>query len=177
MNVTIRNAIPEDVRGIQEVFHETWLNTYPNKELGITVDDIEENFKNAYTEETLNTFADKIKNLPPHVKFLVAVDQKKVIGLCRVSIKEEYNQLNAIYILPEYQGNGIGNKLWEECVKYLNKDKKTIVQVATYNSNAIKFYEKLGFKDNGKRFTEERHRMSISKVLMPEMEMVKDVKN
>lgn len=169
--IIIREALPEDVNEIQDVFYKTWLLTYPNQDLGITTQDIDELFKNSYDKETLNNFADKIRSLPSHVKFFVAVMDDKVIGLCRIFLKEEHNQLNAIYILPEYQGRGIGSILWGEAQKMLDINKKTIVQVATYNINAIKFYEKLGFKDNGKRFTEERHRMPISKVLIPEMEM------
>ncbi len=81
-----------------------------------------------------------------------------------------------LYILPEYQGKGVGKMFWGECVKYFDNNKKIIVQVATYNTGAIKFYEKLGFKDNGKRFSEERLRMPISRVLIPEMEMEVNIK-
>jgi ribosomal protein S18 acetylase RimI-like enzyme len=171
MNIIIREARPEDVRDIQNVYHETWLDTYPSEEVGVIVEDIEENFKNAYSKETLDNIANKIRTLPVTAKFLIAVVNDKVVGLCRISIKEEFNQLNAIYVLPAYQGMGIGLKFWDESMIFFDKNKRIIVQVATYNSRAIKFYEKLGFRDNGKRFTEERHRMPISKVLIPELEM------
>lgn len=45
------------------------------------------------------------------------------------------------------------------------------VEVATYNTNAIEFYKRLGFEDTGKRFSNERLKMKSSAVL-PEMEMV-----
>ncbi len=163
--------MPEDARSIQEVFYKTWLLTYPNKETGITKEDVEEHFKDAFTEEKLKIVSDKIKDLPENAKVFVAKIDNKIIGVCRIFIKEDFNQLQAIYVLPEFQGKGVGRLFWLECSKYFNKNKKTIVQVATYNINAIKFYESLGFKDNGKRFSEERHRMPISKALIPEMEM------
>lgn len=61
---------------------------------------------------------------------------------------------------------------WEKCLSFLDKNKETIVQVATYNEKAISFYKKLGFVDTGKRFTEERFVMPISGSKIPEMEMV-----
>jgi ribosomal protein S18 acetylase RimI-like enzyme len=75
-----------------------------------------------------------------------------------------------IYVLPEYQGKGIGKLLWNELSKYLDINKETFVEVATYNENAIKFYEKLGFVDTNKRFTDERFRMRSGGII-PQMEM------
>ena len=85
-------------------------------------------------------------------------------------IKEEKNQLQMIYVLPEYQGKGIGKLLWNEVKKYLDKTKETYVELVTYNENAIKFYQKLGVVDTGKRFLEERFRMKSGNIL-PQMEM------
>lgn len=51
--VTITTAKPEDARGIVEVLYKTWLDTYPNEEAGITVDDIEDKFSVYFTEEFL----------------------------------------------------------------------------------------------------------------------------
>ncbi len=169
--IVIEKAKPEDAQGIQGVFHETWLATYPNKEVGITKEDIEEHFKNAFTEEALRSFGERIKNAPPNMLLLIARDDKKIVGVCRVFVREKVNQLQAIYILPTYQQRGIGRLFWNEILGFFDKNKEIIIQVATYNKGAIIFYEHLGFVDTGKRFTEERHRMPLSGVLIPEMEM------
>jgi len=60
---------------------------------------------------------------------------------------------------------------WTKIQEFFAKDKKTIVQVADYNDKAIAFYQKLGFVDTGKRFTNEKHKMPISGNCIPEMEM------
>ncbi len=39
--IKIIDAVPEDGLGITNVFYKTWLATYPNKEKGVTVGDIE----------------------------------------------------------------------------------------------------------------------------------------
>ncbi len=175
--INIREVKSEDVESVENVFYKTWLKTYPNKELGITENDIHEIFKNSFTLESLDKRKLSFKNMPKNSKFFVAEDNNtsKVVGVCRVFNREEYNQLQAIYILPEFQKKGIGKMLWEEAKIFFDTNKKTLVQVATYNTNAIKFYKNLGFKDNGKRFSEEKHRMPISKVLIPEMEMEMEI--
>lgn len=80
------------------------------------------------------------------------------------------NQLQAIYVLPEYQHQGIGTMLWQALCKSFDVSMPTIVQVATYNKQAIVFYEKLGFTDTGKRWQDDKFRMK-SGVVIPEMEM------
>lgn len=175
MNILIRKVEAKDSEAIQEVFYKAWLNAYPNKEIGITKEDIEKKFKDNFTQSFIDSFAEKIRNLLPSVLFLVAVDKEeneRVVGLCRVFLKDNYNELQAIYILPEYQNKGIGGMLWDKVVGSFSVEKDTIVHVATYNKSAISFYEKLGFVDSGKRFTEERHKMPISGVVIPEMELV-----
>jgi len=91
--------------------------------------------------------------------------------MCRFLNKEDFNQLQAIYVLPTYQHKGVGKALWNTASKFINPDKKTIVQVADYNEKAIKFYEKLGFVDTGKRFSDKKFTMK-SGAIIPEMEMV-----
>ncbi len=162
----------QDIKEIQEVFFQTWMVTYPNKEHGITKEDIKEKFKDRFSSETIQKRKESLMNPAKEHQFFVARDEEKIIGVCRVTLHDDKNQLQAIYVLPEYQGKGAGYLLWQKAQEYFNPKKPTVVQVATYNTQAINFYKKLGFIDNGKRFTEERHRMPISQSLIPEMEMV-----
>ncbi len=171
----IRNAQPEDVAALVEVFYPAWLVTYPNEAVGITKEDVEMFFKNSLEADALKKRSDHIQNLPANHVYLVAEDVSRIVGLLVLVKREQYDQLQAIYVLPEYHGKGIGTSLFNEVLTHVTKD--MIVQVATYNANAIRFYEKLGFVDNGKRFTEERHRMPVSGVLIPEMEMLRKLIN
>jgi ribosomal protein S18 acetylase RimI-like enzyme len=171
-NILITTPIPEDAEGIQTVYFETWLDTYPNAEAGITREDIEHMFMDVFTEETLQKRRETLANAPEDGKlFLIAKDRNTVVGLCGVTIQEEFNKLGIIYVLTGYQRKGIGKKLWEAIISFLDKEKDTIVRVATYNSKAISFYEKLGFIDTGKRMSDEKWRMK-SGSLLPEMEMI-----
>jgi GNAT superfamily N-acetyltransferase len=169
LKINLTSASFEDVKGIQEVFYKTWLLTYPNKELGITLDDIEERFKDSFSDEALAKRWKRVQGAQ-NEKLIIAKEGGKVVGLIRVLFNPDNNQLQAIYILPEYQGKGIGTLLWKEASKYFDPKKTTIVQVAIYNANAIGFYKKLGFKDNGKRWSDEKLRMKSGSII-PQMEM------
>jgi ribosomal protein S18 acetylase RimI-like enzyme len=174
MNISIRKAKPEDAEGNQRVFYETWLATYPNGEVGITKEDIEKHFENAFTEKSISDMAERLRTSPKNKLNFVAIDEdtETIVGLCGITLHETYNQLQKIYVLPSYQGKGIGTLLWNAVQEFFDPKKDVIVQVAIYNAQAIAFYANLGFVDTGKRFEEERHRMPISGVMIPEMEMI-----
>ncbi|MFA6253902.1 MAG: GNAT family N-acetyltransferase [Candidatus Paceibacterota bacterium] len=169
--IEISQAKPEDAAGAQQVFYKTWLDTYPNEECGITAADIEDRFKDRITDEGIAKMADKIANPEPNSLFLLAKDGNKIVGVCRALKNEEKNQLTAIYVLPEYQGRGVGQMFWQKVKKFFDPNKKITVEVATYNQKGISFYQQLGFVDTGRRFSPENTRMK-SGSLIPEMEMV-----
>lgn len=169
--IEISTASPSDARQIREVFYKTWLNTYPNKETGVTVDDVEDMYKDAFTEESLNKSVERISNPPSGEHLFVAKVNDKIVGICRIIKHEEKNQLQSMYILPEFQGKGIGTLLWEEVKRLFDPAKDTFVNVAIYNKNAIDFYKKLGFKETGKQWEEEKFKLK-SGATIKETELV-----
>lgn len=175
--ITIQKPTAEDIYGVQDVFYETWLKTYPNEEFGITKEDVEERFKDRFSLEKIEKRLAGMLNLGDDQLFLIAKDEEKVIGICKLEKLEEVNNLGAIYVLPEYQGRGVGEKFWEQAREFFGDRRDIIVRVVTYNSGAIGFYKKIGFVDTGKRFTEENYRMPISGKMFPEMELVIEAKN
>lgn len=168
--IKISGAVPEDSEGINTVLYEAWLATYPNEEIGITVDDVEESYKDRLSPERIEKGKERLRNIPENERRLVAKIDGKVVGVSRVIKEEEYNKLQTLYVLPEYQGKGVGTALWEEGKKFFDPEKDTLLEVATYNENAINFYKRLGFEDTGKRITDERFRMKSGNIV-PELEM------
>lgn len=172
IEVKIFNAVPEDAFGITNLLYKTWLETYPNKENGITVEDIEDSYKDEFTEEKIENLKKIIRELPENKKRLVAKEGDNILGYCTVIRNTDSNHLQTLYVLPEFQGKGIGRKLWEEALKFLDPTKDTFVQVADYTENAINFYKKLGFVDTGKRTKSEKFK---SGAVITNTEMVKVV--
>jgi ribosomal protein S18 acetylase RimI-like enzyme len=171
MNITIDLAKSEDAFGFQKVYYESWLDTYPNKEAGITLDDIKDFIKDAFTEKTIKERANRITNMPPDRKLFIAMEGTKVVGYCNIAVHKDKNQLQAIYLLPDYYRKGIGTLLWNKAKTILDPLKPTVVQVAIYNKRAISFYKKLGFQETNKIFKDEKNRMK-SGAIIEEMEMI-----
>ncbi|MES2314568.1 MAG: GNAT family N-acetyltransferase [Patescibacteria group bacterium] len=170
--ITIQDATPNDAQGITNVFYKAWLATYPNIEKGVTVEDIEYSYKDDFSAEKIEALKELIRNVPQNTKRLVAKNGDMIVGACTVIRKEDYNHLRTLYILPEFQHKGIGTKLWNKALEFLDSTKDTIVQVADYTENAINFYKKLGFVDTGKRTTEESGKLK-SGAIITDMEMVR----
>ncbi len=175
LKVGIFLAVPEDARSIREVQYKTWLTTYPNEEAGVTVDDVEDRYKDAFTDENIQKRQKRILDKTENENYFVAKVDGKVVGFCFVTKNEEKNQLSAIYILPEFQGQGLGKRLWDSASAFIDTSKDTFVEVVTYNTQAIEFYKRLGFVDTGRRWSNETFKMK-SGALLPEMEMVIEAK-
>jgi ribosomal protein S18 acetylase RimI-like enzyme len=173
VQIDISKATPDDVLGMQEVFYRGWLATYPNAGHGITVEDIEDRLKDRNLEERLAKRREQAANPPPGETTLVAKWDRKVVGVCRVIQHPDKNQLQAIYVLPEVHGRGVGTKLWQEGQQHLDPHKPTFVEVATYNEQAIGFYKTLGFADTGRRMSNPRFTMKSGAVI-PELEMKRE---
>ncbi len=173
--IKILDAVPEDALGITNVFYKAWLATYPNAEKGITVDDIEDSYKDEFSVEKIKRLKDLIRNMPINKKRFVAKKGDMVVGACTVIRNEKNNHLRTLYILPEYQNKGIGTKLWNKTLEFFDPKKDTIVQVADYTENAINFYKKLGFVDTGKRTPQESGSFKSGATII-DMEMIRKAK-
>jgi len=171
LKVEISLAVPEDARSIREVQYKTWLATYPNEEVGVTVEDIEDRYKDAFTDENIQKRQKRMLDKTENENYFVAKIDGKVVGFCFATKNKERNQLSAIYILPEFQGRGLGKILWDSVSTFIDTSKDTYVEVVAYNIQAIEFYKRLGFIDTGRRWSDEIFKMK-SGALLPEMEMV-----
>lgn len=170
MSIIVRPEEITDLIQVRDLLYTTWLATYPNTDAGITEEDIHEFYKPRLTEEWHKKVAARFHEAHPNEHSFVAEIDGKIVGFMRIVLHPDKNQLQAIYVLPEYQRMGIGKLLWNKALSIFDGAKETIVQVATYNANAIHAYKKLGFTDTGKRFSDERFKMKSGN-LIPEMEM------
>lgn len=167
----IRKARPEDYLDLHNVYLTTWLNTYPNKEFNITKEDIEHKFKARLTPKKIEERKNKIARAGKNELMLVIEKDGQPVALCKAVREKEYNQLQAIYVLPKHQRLGLGLMLWEEAQSLFNMKKDIIVHVASYNNQAIAFYKKLGFISTGKIFKDKKHKMRNGAII-PELEMI-----
>ena len=86
---------------------------------------------------------------------IVAKDGDRVIGFVGYGKYhndelENTGEIFAIYLLEEYCGQGIGYKLMQEGLAQVKEYSKIAVWVLKDNKRAIRFYEKCGFKADGR---------------------------
>jgi GNAT superfamily N-acetyltransferase len=168
----IRTARVNDARHIARVQHITWLATYPNQEYGITEADIE--WKEFEGPERLGRWERRIRECGEGFMAWVAANPEgDVIGFCTAEKPDHVAVIRTMYVLPEYQGIGVGNQLIAQALAWVGNGIPVSVGVAVYNKKAIAFYEKLGFRNEGEVKTPFTGRLPSGKVI-PEVRMAKD---
>ncbi len=174
MKIKIRSSIPDDVYGIREVQRETWLKTYPNREEGITIEDIKAKFKIDETPEGKKKIEERKKKYQDkNTGIWVAEDEKRIVGFCTAIKEEKHNRVGAVYVLPTYQRRGLGRLLIEKALGWLRDRKEILVNVARYNQQALDFYKKFGFIETGRKGAFDEAAKLPSGKLIPEIELVK----
>ncbi len=160
-----------DALEVKILFRDVWIDTYPNKEEGITREDVDTFFSNQLSTENVEKFKQKLENINGNHQYLVVRIDNKIVGVSEVLKTEDENKINIICVHPEFQGRGIGFKLWKESLKFIDPTKPTTLIVARYNEKAIKFYERLGFTKAGVIPKEEEFILPSGKII-PEIKMV-----
>ena len=155
--VEISIAGPEDTNGIREVQYKSWLANTVNEESGRRVDGAKMRSATSRDAPLSKENESKLKNdvqssrrnLPPESETVVAKVNQKVIGFCTVVRGSEQNSLAEIYILPAFQGEKIGRRLWDSARQFIDQNNDTTVALLRFNTPAKKFYEGLGFAETG----------------------------
>ena len=85
---------------------------------------------------------------------LVAKDGERVVGFAGFGISRDEDLpdtgvLFALYVLVEYQRQGIGSALTREVFSRLSDFQRIAVWVLKGNERAVRFYEKTGFRFDG----------------------------
>jgi len=168
-NFEISEIKPEDIKEVLEVQKIIWLATYVNKEYDVTVADIESKDFNSPTR--IKSWQDRLLKDRELSNFWVAKDKNKIIAFCIVSRESDRNKLVAIYVLPNYQGHGLGKKLMEQALAWCDYNRPIFLDVVTYNNKAKSFYEKFGFKELGITPIEDLAKFPSGKT-MPEIRMI-----
>lgn len=142
VTATYRDSTPEDTAAIQKVLFNTWVASYADF---IPMTDIQWYFNNYYSE--IN-FA----RLHEDSLFwnIVAEIKGHIVGYARGKHDPAHNRyyLESLYVLPEFQGKGIGSdllKMIEQKARDNNHD-SVWLGVMVQNIPSLEWYKKLGFQ-------------------------------
>ncbi len=132
----------EDTAGIQKVLLNTWLASYADF---IPVTDIQWYFNNYYSEVNFAQLFDDAASTS-----YVAEIKNHIVGYARTKINHDQKRcyLESLYVLPEFQGKGIGSELLKLAEKKATNHsfKQIWLGVMVQNVPSLEWYKKLGFQ-------------------------------
>jgi ribosomal protein S18 acetylase RimI-like enzyme len=152
MNIEIRKIGIEEVAILSSIAKETFYNTFKDT---CTVDDMQYFLDKNYNSEVLSA---ELKNESYHYYF-ACIDNKPVGYLLftedyshwpAVEVKKAL-ELKRIYILSNYQGKGVAQKLMDFYLDYAIANNYEIAWLGVWehNEKAKAFYAKYGFENSG----------------------------
>lgn len=138
--ITIRNWTKEDFSIVKNILLTTWQNTYTF----IPEEDILSHFEKYYSDDRLIEILND-----PFSKGIIAEVNFIPAGWLKL-FEDHVNKkffVSSLYVLPEYQGFGIGKKLLNEAYR-IAKEKhynKVWLGVMKQNVTSFEWYKNLGF--------------------------------
>ena len=147
---TIRAAIPEDVEAIVAMHARSWLDTYPNKALGVTREWVQERTSRWFEAEALEKRRDIIRRCENNSDALYCVAQNErgeIVGMVAPFRNEQIQRVGAIYVEKEYHGSGLAQALMDRVIAWADPHRPLELTVTTYNERAKAFYRKYGFEE------------------------------
>ncbi len=137
MDLTIKQMeTPEEIEGKSLVHWQTWREAYD--------DLLPAEFQETMTLERCRFFSQKYPE-----NTLIAMDGMKVVGFISYgnfrSETIQAGEIIALYVLKDYYGKGIAQKLMTEALTTLEH----FSEVLKENKRAIAFYQKMGFTVDG----------------------------
>ena len=147
MNVRIRLAEKGDLFEYTKLLQKAFQDAYTNEKIGQ---------KKEYFSKKVFSSARIKKHL---IKSLVVNDRQKcwlafvgskMVGSITVIKRKNEYELRGFYVAADYQGKGIGKKLWDIAREFA-KDMDITCDVYEHNIKGIEVYKKWGFIiDKGK---------------------------
>jgi ribosomal protein S18 acetylase RimI-like enzyme len=143
MDITIKKMESDaEIKGKAFVHWKSWQEAYP----GI----VDQSYLDGLTLEKCEDIAYK---WPDNLS--IAKDGDRVVGFVgygkyRDDELDNTGEIYAIYILKDYYGRGVGYRLMQEGLMQLRDYPQIAVWVLKDNKRAIQFYERCGFKFDGR---------------------------
>jgi len=151
----IRTAGERDLEAVRALLAETWHATYDG------IYGVER--VTAITDEWHSIEALRARLTRPNSEFLVADDGVRLGGMSYAEADASGGtvMLKQLYVLPSFQGHGIGGMLLDEIVESFPEARVLRLEVEEKNAKAVAFYLANGFVQTGRTEHCGRHRSGI----------------
>jgi ribosomal protein S18 acetylase RimI-like enzyme len=147
---------------------QAWKDAYIVPESGLTEERIDMQLAHLLEDTTFrrNTIIESLEN-PDVVLYRVVRNQNdEIVGFMHGTKHETFTELDAIYLLNEAKGAGVGSKLMEEFLKWADEDKPCRLEVFSFNDSAIGFYVRYGFEKTDEEMPHFRG-MPVTEMIRP----------
>lgn len=136
--VSIRRAQTTDIPGIKRVLEVTWRDTYSAllSESSIAEVTTEWHSPKALEEEV---------NRPTTFAAVAESSSAGIVAMITAHLHEEVLVVARLYVLPEFQRQGIGSRLLAESYRAFPQTRRVTLNVEEQNPKGLAFYRKLGF--------------------------------
>lgn len=134
----IRPMTSKDIAYVQQIAHETWLQTYD----GIIPQELQTRFiDRTYSDMMLMKRMEK-------TTMLIAESNGVPIGFANFTMVDDDGdtELTAMYVLPAFQRSGFGKQLTQTAFATLAGAKQLFVYIDEQNIPGRTFYEQQGFQ-------------------------------
>lgn len=142
--VAIHRAQKEDIPGIKTVLAVTWHDTYS---AFLSESSIAKVTAEWHSPKVLETEINRASTFQGIARSTSA----GIVGMVTAHSKDELLIIARLYILPDFQRQGIGGKLIEESYRAFPDVQRVQLDVEEQNSKGRAFYRKLGFREVGIR--------------------------
>jgi ribosomal protein S18 acetylase RimI-like enzyme len=142
--ITIRRALTEDIPGIRSVLAVTWRDTYLSF---LPESSIAKVIAKWHSPQVLEAEINQSSNFVGIAKS----SSNEIVGMITANLQDELLSVTRLYVLPEFQRQGIGARLMDESYRAFPEIKRIQLDVEEQNQKARAFYRKLGFKEVGIR--------------------------
>jgi ribosomal protein S18 acetylase RimI-like enzyme len=165
MESIIRLAEPKDVSGLAEVHVRTWQHAYR--------DQIPDDFLDGLSVEGRTSLWETwLSQLSSDSAVHVASRGATIVGFCWVGPAREgvpvnlAGELYAIYVLPDYQNEGLGSKLMTAGLNSLKACgfREATLWVLESNAPSRSFYERRGWSTSAVSKTEQWQELNLVEV-------------
>jgi ribosomal protein S18 acetylase RimI-like enzyme len=149
--VAIRRATPADAQALSRVSELAFTGTFGHLYSDV---DLQTFLRDSYAVEAYARFlAD-----PAHACWLVERDGEAVgyalagpCGLPHPDVTADDGELKRIYLLPQVQGGGHGDRLFQAAIDWLGRRGPRTLWIGVWSENhrALRFYRRHGFEKAG----------------------------
>lgn len=150
--ISVKPVKKTDLQALQEIARTTFAEAFSARNAAADMEKyLDENF-------SLEKLSAELEN--PESLFFFAEVSHKEAGYLKVnwgaaqaeSLPGKTLEIERIYVLPAYQGKGIGKALFEKACSIAQEKKMDAIWLGVWekNTSAIRFYRKHGFVEFGK---------------------------